>query len=328
MEKTNPRQGCLPSCIMWSWCLPRLTSTAPCRPNGERRNCTTRTYLLLARPSPLTRRHKEGWGWDNPRVNVNIQSPAVKALLYCRATGGDKGECTIDRVRIRVTTGGKTANSLTCVQDDDYGLKYSDDVWPAEFKGVHTYALSLYCTTSIQGAIPPYSYYFDCRKTTPQDASHFRSPPDNPGIILHGTVQNCFCRSGDLARSPAKLPSATFCLFLSFFPHAAEPSSSLTSHRSDGCLYCRAKPEMSQYRLDDASQSNGHEPWEHNSNYVPRPGYCGSPYAAISTRSPSPSSVVENSIEPTINCSPRALRFLRLCDLEYGKSYDEVQLIT
>ena len=80
---------------------------------------------------------------------------------------------------------------------------------------------------------------------------------------------------------------------------------------------------MSQYRLDDASQSNGHEPWEHNSDYAPTPGYCGSPYAAISTRSPSPSSVVENSIEPTINCSPHALKFLRLCDWEDGKAYDE-----
>ncbi|CAG7987122.1 unnamed protein product, partial [Penicillium salamii] len=56
---------------------------------------------------------------------------------------------------------------------------------------------------------------------------------------------------------------------------------------------------MSQYRLDDPT------------------------YAAISTRSPSPSSVVENSIEPTIKRAPRALNFLRLCDWEDGKAYDE-----
>lgn len=80
---------------------------------------------------------------------------------------------------------------------------------------------------------------------------------------------------------------------------------------------------MSQYPLDDASQSNGHEPWERNSDYAPTPGYCGSPYAAISTRSPSPSSVVENSIEPTIKCAPRALKFLRLSDWEDGKAYDK-----
>jgi hypothetical protein len=80
---------------------------------------------------------------------------------------------------------------------------------------------------------------------------------------------------------------------------------------------------MSQYRLDDASQSNGHEPWEHNSDYAPTPGYCGSSYAAISTRSPSPSSVVENSIVPTTKCSPRVLKFIRLCDWEDGKAYDE-----
>ncbi|CAI7631886.1 unnamed protein product [Penicillium viridicatum] len=62
---------------------------------------------------------------------------------------------------------------------------------------------------------------------------------------------------------------------------------------------------------------------EQNSDYAPTPGYCGSPYAAISTRSPSPSSVVENSIEPTKKCAPRALKFLRLCDWEDGKAYDE-----
>ncbi|CAG8192768.1 unnamed protein product [Penicillium nalgiovense] len=56
---------------------------------------------------------------------------------------------------------------------------------------------------------------------------------------------------------------------------------------------------------------------------APTPGYCGSSYAAISTRSPSPSSVVKNSIVPTTKCSPRVLKFLRLCDWEDGKAYDE-----
>ncbi|KAJ5517497.1 hypothetical protein N7527_009057 [Penicillium freii] len=81
---------------------------------------------------------------------------------------------------------------------------------------------------------------------------------------------------------------------------------------------------MSQYRLDDASQFTEHEPWEHHSNYAPTPGYCGSPYAALSTLSPSPSIVVK-SLEPTIKFIPCALKFLRLCDWQDGKAYDEDQ---
>ncbi|CAG8162240.1 unnamed protein product [Penicillium nalgiovense] len=112
-----------------------------------------------------------------------------------------------------------------------------------------------------------------------------------------------------------------FC-FLLRFSFVTSPKPNLVLPANVGFTridYC----EMSQYRLDDASQSNGHGQWEHNSDYAPTPGYCGSPYAAISTRSPSPSSVVEKSIEPTIKCAPRALKFLRLCDWEDGKAYDE-----
>ena len=45
--------------------------------------------------------------------------------------------------------------------------------------------------------------------------------------------------------------------------------------------------EMSQYCLDDTPQFPEHELWEHDSDQAPTPGYCGSPYAALSTLSPS-----------------------------------------
>ncbi|KAJ5371880.1 hypothetical protein N7517_003886 [Penicillium concentricum] len=66
-----------------------------------------------------------------------------------------------------------------------------------------------------------------------------------------------------------------------------------------------------------------HELWEHNSNYAPTPGYCGSTYAALSTLSTSPSIVAENGIEPSKNSGPHILKFLQLCEWEDGKSYDE-----
>ncbi|CAG8255666.1 unnamed protein product [Penicillium olsonii] len=80
---------------------------------------------------------------------------------------------------------------------------------------------------------------------------------------------------------------------------------------------------MSQLRLDDATQFTEHEPWEHDLNYAPTPGYWGSPYAVLSTLSPSPSSVAENSIEPTSKPAPPTLKFLQLCEWEDGKAYDE-----
>ncbi|KAJ5278181.1 hypothetical protein N7524_004334, partial [Penicillium chrysogenum] len=70
---------------------------------------------------------------------------------------------------------------------------------------------------------------------------------------------------------------------------------------------------MSQHRLDHATQFTEHDPWEHHSDYAPTPGYCGSPYAALSAPSTSPSNVVEHSVEPTSKS---------LCDWEDRKAYD------
>ncbi|KAJ5121560.1 uncharacterized protein N7515_009521 [Penicillium bovifimosum] len=80
---------------------------------------------------------------------------------------------------------------------------------------------------------------------------------------------------------------------------------------------------MSQRHLHNASQLTEHELWEQNSDYAPTPGYCGSPYAALSTLSPSPSIVAENGIEPSSPSGSRIPKFVQLCEWEDGKSYDE-----
>lgn len=77
---------------------------------------------------------------------------------------------------------------------------------------------------------------------------------------------------------------------------------------------------MSQY---DVSQFMEHEPWEPNSDYAPTPGGYGSPYAAVSTFSPSPLSQRESSIELTRNSDTHPLGFLQLCEWQDGKTYDE-----
>lgn len=76
---------------------------------------------------------------------------------------------------------------------------------------------------------------------------------------------------------------------------------------------------MSQHHLDDISQFTEHEAWEHNSDCAPTPGYFGSPNAALSTLSPSPSSVVESGIEPTNKSGPHHLKFLQLYEWEDEK---------
>ncbi|KAJ5778447.1 hypothetical protein N7520_001693 [Penicillium odoratum] len=80
---------------------------------------------------------------------------------------------------------------------------------------------------------------------------------------------------------------------------------------------------MSQYHVDHESQSIEHEVWEHNSDYVPTPGYCVSPYVARSALSLSPSSVLENSGDPKSNRGLYPLRFLPLHEWEEGRAYDK-----
>ncbi|OOQ89575.1 hypothetical protein PEBR_07818 [Penicillium brasilianum] len=80
---------------------------------------------------------------------------------------------------------------------------------------------------------------------------------------------------------------------------------------------------MSPYHTDDESQFMEHETWEHNSDYVPTPGYCASPYAAASALSPSPYCVLENRVDPKSRPGPRPLRFLPLHKWEEGRTYDE-----
>ncbi|GIJ89512.1 hypothetical protein Asppvi_008454 [Aspergillus pseudoviridinutans] len=80
---------------------------------------------------------------------------------------------------------------------------------------------------------------------------------------------------------------------------------------------------MSPYHVDHVSQSIEHETWENNSDYVPTPGYCVSPYAAPSALRPSPSSVRENSVDPKSKRGPHPLRFLPLHEWEEGRVYDE-----
>lgn len=53
------------------------------------------------------------------------------------------------------------------------------------------------------------------------------------------------------------------------------------------------------------------------------PGYYASPYAARSALSPSPSSVLENSVDPKSKRGLYPLRFLPLHKWEEGRAYDE-----
>lgn len=84
---------------------------------------------------------------------------------------------------------------------------------------------------------------------------------------------------------------------------------------------------MSPYHVDHESQSSQHKTWEHNSDYVPTPGYSASPYAVRSALSLSPSSVLENSVDPRSNRGPQPLRFLPLHEWEEGRAYDEDPLV-
>ena len=76
---------------------------------------------------------------------------------------------------------------------------------------------------------------------------------------------------------------------------------------------------QSPYHIDYTSQSTEPEQWE----YAPTPGYFGSPYAARSISSPSPSSVLETGIERTSRPGPKSLRFIQLSEWEEGRSYQE-----
>ena len=44
--------------------------------------------------------------------------------------------------------------------------------------------------------------------------------------------------------------------------------------------------EVSQNHVDDIFQFVEHETWEHNTDYASTPGYCGSPYTALSIPKP------------------------------------------
>lgn len=74
---------------------------------------------------------------------------------------------------------------------------------------------------------------------------------------------------------------------------------------------------QSPYHIDFISHPEEPEPWGHDSQYTPTPGYFGSPYAARSNYSPSLSVVPKNQSQPG------SLWLLQLSEWEEGRVYNQ-----
>lgn len=81
----------------------------------------------------------------------------------------------------------------------------------------------------------------------------------------------------------------------------------------------------SPYHDDYIPQPQDLEPWEHDSQYAPIPGYFRSPDATQSDYSPSPSILLDDEPNPASRPRPNNIPLLQESEWEADKSYDEDQ---